>query len=440
MSIQPIIGIVYKFLIKRKVINMENLFNIDESLCVLDKSVIKDCSPHFKLVDEITEYNQLKVLKAYSDNNVSDVHFNGTTGYGYGDIGRESLDRVFSQIVGSEDALVRHNFTCGTHALTVALFGILRPNDIMVCVTGTPYDTIQGVIGITNKPEGTLKDFNINYQQIELLENSEPDFEKIKEASKIAKVIYIQRSRGYSLRNSLSIKTIKKIIETVKRVNENTICFVDNCYGEFVEKEEPTQVGADLIVGSLIKNVGGGLAKTGGYIAGNKDLVGLCSYRLNTPGTGKKIGCTLDNNLNMYMGIFSAPTVTGDAIKASIYTTRLYEQLGFNVLPKYSDIRSDIVSIVFLENKKRLISFCKGIQKGSPVDGFVSPEPSEMAGYDCEVIMAGGSFIQGASIEISADAPLREPFCVFVQGGLNFYSAKIAILLSAQNLLNDNLL
>lgn len=421
---------------------MNNLFNIDEKLLSLDKDIIKDCTEYFNDVECIKEFNQLKVLKAFNDENVSDTHFYETTGYGYNDRGRETLDRVFSNIVGAEDAIVRHNFTCGTHALTVALFGVLRPNDTILSVTGTPYDTICSVIGIDNSSnnEGTLKDFGINYNQISLLEDGTPNLNLIKNKCKDVKMVYIQRSRGYSLRNSLTVLDIEKIVTTVKSVNKDIIVFVDNCYGEFVEKKEPTEVGADLMVGSLIKNAGGGLCKTGGYIAGKKKLVQLCGYRLNTPGTGRKIGCTLNNNRDIYMGIFFAPTVTGDAIKTSIYTTGLYEKLGFNVMPNYKDKRSDIVSTIFLENKERLISFCKGIQKGSPIDSFISPEPSEMPGYNCEVIMAGGSFIQGSSIEISADAPLREPFCVFVQGGLNFYSAKMAILLSAQNLLNDKLL
>lgn len=420
---------------------MENIFNIDKKLLHLSNTVLKDCEPYFKEVENICEYNQLKVLKAFCENNVSETHFKETTGYGYDDRGREVLDCVFKDIVKAEDALVRHNFTCGTHALTVALFGILRPNDTITCVTGTPYDTIKSVIGInSNTEQGTLKDFKINYKQVELLKNGSPNLQEIKSVAKSSKIIYIQRSRGYSLRNSMSISDIEKIVETVKKESKDTIVFVDNCYGEFVETKEPTEVGADLIVGSLIKNAGGGLAKTGGYIAGKKPLVELCSYRLTTPGTGREIGCTMGNNRNMYMGIFFAPNVTSEAIKTSIYTTRLYEKLGFNVMPNYKNKRHCIVSTIFLENKKRLISFCKGIQKGSPIDSFISPEPNAMPGYDCEVIMAGGSFIQGSSIEISADAPLREPFCVYVQGGLNFNSAKMTILLSAQNLLKDNLL
>ncbi|MGL5973321.1 MAG: aminotransferase class I/II-fold pyridoxal phosphate-dependent enzyme [Oscillospiraceae bacterium] len=419
---------------------LDNLFNIDKKLLHLDALTLDFCKNQFYEIEKIKEFNQLKVLKAFNDNKVSDIHFNETTGYGYADIGRDNLDKVFAQIVGAQDSLVRHNFVCGTHALTVALFGVLRPNDIMTCVTGTPYDTMQGVIGINENKQGSLKNFNILYQQVDLLKNGNPDYEEIKKVSLTSKLIYIQRSRGYSDRPSLTIETISKISKVAKDANPNVIVFVDNCYGEFVEEKEPTQVGVDLMAGSLIKNPGGGIAKTGGYIAGRKDLIELCSYRLTTPGTGRDVGCTLGNNRSLYMGLFFAPNVTGDAVKTSVYTTCLYEQLGFNITPKYTEKRTDIISAIMLGTKERLISFCRGIQKGSPVDGFVTPEPGPMPGYDCDVIMAAGAFHMGASIELSADAPLREPFSVWVQGGLTFYSAKIGILLSAQKLLEDNLL
>lgn len=415
-------------------------FEIDEKLQKTDKRVLQKCKDQFAYIDEVTEYNQLKVLKAFGDNRVSENHFYGSTGYGYGDWGREVLDKVFAQVVGAEDSLVRHNFVSGTHALTTALFGVLRPGDEFVCVTGTPYDTIQSVIGFSDTKQGTLKDFGIKYSQIDLLENGQPDCQAIAEAAKRAKMVYIQRSRGYSLRPSLSIETIEKIVKTAKESNPNVIVFVDNCYGEFVEEREPTQVGADLIAGSLIKNPGGGIAKTGGYIAGRKDLIDLCSYRLTTPGTGKEVGCTLDEKRGLFMGLFAAPTVTGDATKVAVYTTALFEELGFATSPQYSEKRTDIIAQVTLETPEGLTAFCQGVQKGAPIDSFVTPEAWDMPGYDEKVIMAAGAFTMGASIELSADGPMREPYAAWLQGGLNFFSGKMGVLLAAQSLLEKGII
>ena len=412
----------------------QNFFHIDEDLKKLDKEVLNLCKPYFEKINEVTEYNQLKVMRAFADQRVSESHFTGTTGYGYDDRGRDTLDSVFAQITGSEDALVRHNFVSGTHALSVGLFGVLRPNDKVVCVTGTPYDTIQGVFGFNDNKQGSLKDFGVEYGQVDLLENGEPNYSEIEEQAKTAKMIYIQRSRGYALRPSLNIDTIEKIIKAVKKGNKEAVIFVDNCYGEFVETREPTEVGADLIVGSLIKNPGGGIARTGGYIAGRKDLVELCAYRLTTPGTGKEIGCTLDHNRSLYMGIFLAPTVTGDATKISVYTSCLYEKLGFSSTPKYQETRTDIIVAVTLNTPEKMVAFCQGVQKGAPVDSFVSQEPWDMPGYDEQIIMAAGAFTMGASIELSADGPMKEPYTAWLQGGLNFFSGKMGVLLSAQSM------
>lgn len=418
-----------------------NFFNIDQRILSLAEKAMDLSKIQFMGIDKVTQYNQQKVLKAFIDNNVSESHFIQSTGYGYSDRGRDTLDKVFASIFEAEDALVRHNFVSGTHALTVALFGLLRPNDTMLCVTGLPYDTLRGVIGINECTSGSLKDFSINYKQVDLKEDGTLDFDRIKkEVYKGLKMVYIQRSRGYTLRPSLFIRDINEVSKIVKKIDPDCIVMLDNCYGEFVEMDEPLSHGVDLMAGSLIKNPGGGIAPTGGYIAGRKDLIEKCSYRLTTPGTGREIGATLNQNRELYMGIFSAPHVTGEALKTAVFASALFELLGYEVYPKYTDKRSDIIQTIKLGNIERLIAFCQGIQKGSPIDAFVKPEPWDMPGYDNKVIMAAGAFTLGASIELSADAPLREPYAVYMQGGINFHSAKVGVMLAAQEMLNKGCL
>ena len=411
-------------------------FPFSENLLTLSKKAEEKCKESFQRIEEISEYNEAKMLEAFTHCRVSESHFIGSTGYGYGDRGRDVLDEVFARIVGAEDALVRHNFVSGTHALTVALFGVLRTGDKLVCLTGKPYDTMEEVIGIRGSGNGSLKDFGVSYGQVELKEDGSPDIDTIKNSVVDAKVCYIQRSRGYSLRESLSIEKIGELIEIVREVNPNTIVIVDNCYGEFVEKSEPTEVGADLIVGSLIKNPGGGIAQTGGYIAGRKDLVELCSYRLTCVGMGKEVGCTLDQSRGMFMGLFFAPSVVANAMKTSVFALCLYDMLGYQVFPEFDAVRTDIIAAIELKNKESLIAFCQGIQKGSPVDSFVTPEPWDMPGYESEVIMAAGAFTMGASIELSADAPLKEPYAVWLQGGLTYTSGKLGILHATQAMID----
>lgn len=413
-----------------------NFFDFDENLVKLSRMAQKDCEEAFARVEEIKEYNQQKVLKAFIDNNVREAHFMPSTGYGYGDIGRDTIDKIYSDIFGTEDALVRHNFISGTHALTTALFGVLRPNDILLSVTGKPYDTLEEVIGISGNASGSLKDFGVKYDQIDLKEDFSFDLDAIKEKAKTAKIVYIQRSRGYSLRDSFSSEKIGEVAKLAKEANPDVIVMVDNCYGEFVEKFEPTNFGADIIIGSLIKNPGGGLATTGGYIAGRSDLIEMCAYRLTSPGIGKEAGCTLGQNRNILMGLFFAPTVVGEALKTAIFAARLLELLGFEVTPKYNDERHDIIQAICLKNSENLIAFCQGIQKGSPVDSFVTPEPWDMPGYNSKVIMAAGTFNMGASIELSADAPLREPFAAWMQGGLTYYSGKIGVMTAIQSMID----
>lgn len=422
--------------------NVTDFFNVDERLLKLDKKALERSKEEFERIDDITEYNQLKVLKAFIKNGVSEASFAGSTGYGYNDRGREVLERVMADCMGAEDSLIRHNFVSGTHTLTVALFGILRPDDKVICVTGRPYDTITGVFGIDEKTDGSLADFGVFYGQVDLKTDGTPDIEKIKNvlAKEKPKMVYIQRSRGYSTRPSLKIVDIKEIIDAVKQVSPNSIIMVDNCYGEFVEKLEPTQIGADIIAGSLIKNPGGGIAPTGGYIAGRKDLIEKCAYRLTCAGVGREAGATLGHSRELYMGLFSAPHVVGEALKTAVYTASLFELLGFEVSPKSEEIRGDIIQCVTLGSAEGLIAFCQGMQSGAPVDAFVTPEPWDMPGYTDPVIMAAGAFTLGASIELSADGPIREPYAAWMQGGINFHSAKAGVLLAAQKMLEKNVL
>ena len=417
-------------------------FQVSEKLQELSDKAEARVAEKLKEIETIQRYNQQKMLAAFIQAGVSESHFAASTGYGYGDRGRDVLDEVYARAFGAEDALVRWNFVSGTHTLTVALFGLLRPGDKMLCVTGTPYDTIQGVIGINGREEpGSLKDFGIVYEQLELLPDGTPDYEAMERAiTPEYKMVYIQRSRGYSLRPSFSVDEIDKMAQIAKKKAPNCIVMVDNCYGEFIERDEPVSRHADIMAGSLIKNPGGGVAPTGGYIAGRKDLIELCSYRLTTPGTGRELGCTLGQNRELFMGAFHAPHVAGEALKTAVFASALFSELGFGVSPVPEDRRADIIQTIELQTREALIAFCKGVQKGAPVDSFVVPEPSPMPGYDSDVIMAAGAFTLGSSIELSADAPLREPYAVWMQGGLNYHSGQLGILLAAQEMLDEGLI
>lgn len=417
-----------------------DFFEFDVRLERLAEKAEENCRERFFEIEKTACYNGRKVLSAFINNRVSESCMKGSTGYGYGDSGREILDRVYAEVFGAEDALVRHNFVSGTHALSVALFGVLRTGDTIVSITGKPYDTLEEVIGIRGSGNGSLRDFGINYSQIDLDENGRIDLEKIPDAVKNAKVCYIQRSRGYSLRPAVTVAEIEKAAAAAKDSNPNIIVMVDNCYGEFVEKKDPVHVGADLIIGSLIKNAGGGIAETGGYIAGRKDLIELCSYRLTCVGMGKEVGCTLNQNKPMFMGLFFAPDVTANALKTADFTSELFRLLGFECYPLPSETRSDIITVLKLKNEENLTAFCQGIQKGAPVDSFVTPEAWDMPGYDSKVIMAAGAFTLGASIELSADAPIREPFAAWMQGGLTYTSGKTGVMLAAQEMLKRGLL
>ena len=414
--------------------NITDLFDVKPEFRELDAQVMEECEPYFRKIDKLRDYNQVKVLKAFIDNGISAQHLVGTTGYGTDDKGRDGLDRLFATIVGAEDALCRYNFTSGTHTIAIALFGVLRTGDKMVCATGTPYDTLHGVIGIDGSHYGNLMDYGVIYDQCDLLPGSEPDLERIREKCKDRKVCYIQRSRGYAKRKALSLRTIKKISDAARSANPEIIVMVDNCYGEFTQTEEPLRWGADLIFGSMIKNPGGGIAPTGGYIAGRHDLVELCGHRLTAPGTGRELGCTLDVLREMYLGVYMAPTVTAAALKRSIYASCLYEKLGFECEPRYDEDRNDIITSICAQNADNVIAICRGIQAYSAIDSLAYPEPSEMAGYGDEIIMASGSFTTGSSIELSCDAPIREPYIAYMQGGTTFPAARLAILMSAQRM------
>lgn len=419
---------------------MTPFFHMDPKIEAAAACASELARPQFDKIDEITEYNQLKVQKAFIDAGVSESHFVASTGYGYDDRGRETLDRVWAQVFGCESALVRHNFTCGTHTLATALFGVLRPGEKMLSVTGTPYDTIHSVIGLSGENMGSLKDFGVLYEELPL-KDGRVDMEALKTAvDGSVKMVYIQRSRGYSLRPSLSVEEIGRIADAAKAQNPNVIVMVDNCYGEFVEKREPTEVGADLVAGSLIKNPGGGIARTGGYIAGRSDLVEQCAYRLTTPGLGREVGATLGFNRELYMGLYFAPHVVGEALRAAVFTAAFYTQFGYDVTPRYDEARCDIVQSIGLENEESLVAFCQGIQSGSYIDSFVAPVPWDMPGYDSQVVMAAGAFTLGSSIELSADAPIRLPYYAWAQGGLTYHGSKICAMIAAQKLLERGLL
>ena len=409
-------------------------FEFDERILKLAEKAEAECSEEFALAEKIARKNSEKVLYAFINNKVSSACLVGTTGYGYDDVGRDTLDKVYAEVMGAEDALVRHSFVSGTHALTVALFGVLRTGDKLVSLTGKPYDTLEEVIGIRGSGNGSLKDFGVEYDQIDFLPDGKSNLADIFMKVKGAKVAYIQRSRGYALRPTLTVEDIAEIVKSVKNANPNAIIMVDNCYGEFVEEAEPLSVGADLIIGSLIKNPGAGIAETGGYIAGKKKLVELCSYRMTCVGMGKEVGCTLNQNKLMYQGLLLAPEVVCSAVKAAIFTGKIMTMLGFECLPAQGAKRGDIITTVLMKNSENLVAFCQGIQKGSPIDSYVTPEPWNMPGYDSQVIMAAGAFNMGASIELSADAPLREPFAAYVQGGLTFPVARLGVLTAIQEM------
>ncbi len=416
-----------------------DFFKFDPKLSELALKAEKLCD--FSQTDEIKEYNGRKVLSAFINNRVSEQCFYGSSGYGYGDVGREVLDKVYAEVFGTEDALVRHNFVSGTHALSTALWGVLRKGDKLVSLTGSPYDTLEEVIGIRGeKGNGSLADFGVEYDMAELKPDGMPDYELIEKKAVGAKVAYIQRSRGYSLRPAYTIDDIEKMCRTVRKVNPDAIIMVDNCYGEFTEKLEPTQCGADVIIGSLIKNPGGGIAQTGGYIAGRKDIIELCSYRLTCVGMGKEVGCTLSHNKEMFMGLFMAPDVVANAKKTADFAGALFSLLGFEAFPKPDETRGDIITAIKFGDPELLKAFCCGIQKGAPVDSFVTPEPWDMPGYESQVIMAAGAFNMGASIELSADAPLREPFAVWMQGGITYTSGKTGVMLAAQEMIDRDLI
>ncbi len=419
---------------------MNSFFNIDEKIAKAGERALEAASASFARIDEIRAYNQEKVLAAFIKNSVTESHFTESTGYGYGDRGRDVLDSVLADCVGAEDSLIRHSLTCGTHTLGVALFGLLRPGDTMLCVTGTPYDTIHSVIGIKGSGMGSLKDFGVTYKQVDLLPDGTVDLEGIEKAldEKVA-MVYIQRSRGYSLRPSLGVEDIERISKTVRNKSDAVI-MVDNCYGEFVERTEPVSHGADIIAGSLIKNPGGGIAKCGGYIAGRADLVEKCSYRMTTPGLGREVGPSLGQTRGLFMGLFNAPHIVGEALKTAVFAASLFEQLGYETTPHSSEKRVDIIQALKLCNSETLVAFCQGMQKGAPIDSNVCPEPWDMPGYDNQVIMSAGAFTGGSSIELSSDAPLREPFAVWMQGSLNFDSGKVGIMLAAQEIYKRGLL
>ena len=424
-------------------VDLENYYNsmgIDSKVLDFASKTEEDLKDRFDSIDKTTEYNQRKVLKAMQDNKRSDIHFAASTGYGYNDIGRDTLESVYASVFNAEDALVRPQICSGTHALAIALAGNLRPGDEILSPVGKPYDTLESVIGIT-EAKGSLAEYGVTYRQVDLLPDGSFDLDNIRKAiNDKTKLIEIQRSKGYATRPTLSVKQIGDLISFIKDIKEDVICMVDNCYGEFVETIEPSDVGADLCVGSLIKNPGGGLAPTGGYIVGRKEYVENAAIRLTAPGLGKEVGASLGLNTSLFQGFFLAPQVTSNALKVAIYAANLYERLGFDVLPDSKESRHDIIQAITLKSPEAVLAFCQGIQAAAPVDSYVTPIPGEMPGYQCEVVMAAGTFIQGSSIELSADAPLQPPYTVFFQGGLTRYHGKMGILMSIQKLYEKNLI
>ena len=413
-------------------------YKIKEEVLELAEKALEEVQDQFKVFDEIREYNQIKVLNALQEERISESHFTNSSGYGYGDIGRDSLDKVYAKIFNTESALVRPHFVNGTHAIGAALFGNLRPGDTMISLCGTPYDTLHNIIGISSdKNIGSLMEYGVKYKKLDLTSDGHVDLlaieKQLKEDNSI-KLVHIQRSTGYGWRNSLTIDEIETIISSVKSIRKDVIIFVDNCYGEFIDTKEPTDVGADLVAGSLIKNIGGGIAPTGGYIAGKSEYVTQAAYRLTIPGIGGECGSTFGVMRSLYQGLFMAPHVAIEALKGAVFCARIMELKGFEVLPTYDDKRSDIIQAIKFGDKEKVIKFCKGIQKGSPIDSFVECEPWDMPGYEDQIIMAAGAFVQGASIELSADAPIREPYIAYLQGGLTFDHAKTGIMIALSNL------
>ena len=419
--------------------NIYKDFGIDDKVCEFAETILSDLKPRFDEIDRLADINQLKVIASMQKNNVSEACMLGTTGYGYNDIGRETLEKVYADIFHTEDALVRGQITCGTHALALALMSNLRPGDELLSPVGKPYDTLEEVIGIRDS-KGSLKEYGVSYRQVDLLADGTFDYENIKKAiNEKTKLVTIQRSKGYQTRPTFSVKQIGELIAFVKSIKPEVICMVDNCYGEFTEEIEPSDVGADMIVGSLIKNPGGGLAPLGGYICGKKECVENAAYRLTSPGLGKEVGASLTILRDFYQGLFLAPTVVASALKGAIFAANVYEKLGFDVIPNSTEERHDIIQAVTFRDKDKMIAFCQGIQAASPVDSFVKPEPWAMPGYDSDVIMAAGAFISGSSIELSADGPVKEPYSVYFQGGLTFPHVKLGIIKSLQTLYERNL-
>ena len=422
---------------------MKNLYKklgIDEDVWLLGEKTCESLKERFAEIDATAEYNQLKVLQAMQAERVSEACLSGSTGYGYNDLGRDTLERVYAGVFHTEDALVRPQITCGTHALALALMSNLRPGDELLSPVGKPYDTLEEVIGI-RESKGSLKEYGISYAQVDLLPSGEPDYDGIRKAiTAKTRMVTIQRSKGYEPRKTLSVDCIGQIISFIKSIKSDVICMVDNCYGEFVERIEPTDVGADLSVGSLIKNPGGGLAPIGGYIAGKKEYVEQAAYRLTSPGLGKEVGASLGIMPAFYQGLFLSPTVTASALKGAVFAANILEGLGFQVVPDGKESRHDIIQAVTFGTPEGVIAFCKGIQAAAPVDSFVCPEPWDMPGYDSKVIMAAGAFVSGSSIELSADGPIKPPYAVYFQGGLTFPHAKFGILKSVQELKNSGII
>ena len=417
---------------------MDFTLQISERVSTLARQAEEGLGPQFVRIDAIAQANSRRVLAAFQKHRVAEAYFAGTTGYGYDDLGRDKLDEIYADLFGTEDALVRLQFVNGTHAIACALFGALKAGDVLVSAVGAPYDTLLGVVGAGDKGHGSLKDYGVEYRQVELVDDA-PDRVGLAEtvSDPRVKAVLIQRSRGYATRASLSVDEIGDLCAIVRKNNQNAVILVDNCYGEFVEEWEPTHVGADLVVGSLIKNPGGGLAPTGAYIAGRRDLVEGAAMRLTCPGIGRECGATLGNNRLLYQGLFLAPHTVAQAVKTAVFAARLMELLGYEADPKSDAERHDIIQMLHLKNPEAVKRFCRGIQSGAPVDSYVTPEPWDMPGYDCPVIMAAGAFIQGASIELSADAPMREPYTVYLQGGLTYESGKTGVMLAAEELLRD---
>ena len=417
---------------------MDLTLQISERVSALARQAEQGLGEQFARIDAIAQANTQRVLAAFQKHRVAENYFAGTTGYGYDDLGRDKLDEIYADLFGAEDALVRIQFVNGTHAISCALFGALKAGDVLLSAVGAPYDTLLGVVGAADKGHGSLKDYGVEYRQVELKDNA-PDPVGLAKAVRDpqVKAVLIQRSKGYATRASLSVGEIGNLCAIVRENNPNAAILVDNCYGEFVEEKEPTHVGADLVVGSLIKNPGGGIAPTGAYIAGRRDLVEGAAMRLTCPGIGRECGSTLGNNRLLFLGLFMAPHTVAQALKTAVFSARLMELLGYETEPRSDAVRHDIIQMIHLGNGEAVKRFCKGIQSGAPVDSYVTPEPWDMPGYDCPVIMAAGAFVQGASIELSADAPMREPYTVYLQGGLTYESGRTGIMLAAAELLQE---